>query len=193
MFIEDSVQNSSFAGSLEVIMGSMFSGKTEELLRRLRRALFAGQHVCAIKSSVDKRYDVKKIVSHDKNSIDSYAVDQAEQIIKIASDYQVVGIDEAQFFDRHLLTVCRELTLQRKRVIVAGLDMDYLGEPFSPVPEIAAISEHVTKVRAICMKCGNPALFSHRIDASKERILPGEKDRYEPLCRACYVEQIKGE
>lgn len=189
MFLETTKQ-SKRSGWIEIICGSMFSGKTEELIRRLRRAKIAKQKVEIYKPAVDTRYDDEDVVSHDSSSIKSTPVQAASQIILLANDVEVVGIDEAQFFDNELATVCNLLANDGIRVIVAGLDMDYLGKPFGPIPEMMATAEYVTKVHAICMECGNLAQYSYRIVKSDELVLLGETDNYMPLCRKCYVEKI---
>jgi len=173
-------------GSIEVICGSMFSGKTEELIRRLRRAQFAKLKVEIFKPSIDKRYDDELVVSHDKNSIPSTPVDHSSAILLLSHDTRVVGIDEAQFFDEELPEICIKLANKGIRVIVAGLDMDFEGKPFGPIPNIMAIAEHVTKVHAVCMQCGAPANYSFRNNENKDQVLLGEKDSYEPRCRSCY-------
>lgn len=173
-------------GRIEVICGSMFSGKTEELIRRLKRARIARQRVEIYKPAIDTRYSDNNVVSHDANSIPSTPVESARSILLMASDAQVVGIDEAQFFDDAIVEVCNELANSGKRVIVAGLDMDFKGIPFGPMPQLMAIAENVTKVHAICVKCGNLAHVSHRIVKAEQRVLLGEQHEYEPLCRQCY-------
>lgn len=173
-------------GRIEVICGSMFSGKTEELIRRLKRARIARQRVEIYKPAIDTRYSDNDVVSHDANSIPSTPVESARSILLMASDAQVVGIDEAQFFDVAIVEVCNELAKSGKRVIVAGLDMDFKGIPFGPMPQLMAIAEDVTKVHAICVKCGNLAHVSHRIVKDEQRVLLGEQHEYEPLCRQCY-------
>lgn len=173
-------------GRIEVICGSMFSGKTEELIRRLKRAKIARQRVEIYKPSIDTRYSEEDVVSHDSNSINSTPVDSARSILLLASEAQVVGIDEAQFFDEGLVEVCSQLADSGKRVIVAGLDMDFKGIPFGPMPALMAIAEEVTKVHAICVRCGSLAYVSHRKVANEHRVLLGEQTEYEPLCRRCY-------
>ncbi|HEY1007152.1 MAG TPA: thymidine kinase [Sphingobacteriaceae bacterium] len=173
-------------GSIEVICGSMFSGKTEELIRRLKRAQIAKMDVEIFKPKTDTRYDETDVVSHDRNSIPSTPVESASSILLLGSNTQVVGIDEAQFFDAELPDVCNKLASKGIRVIVAGLDMDFQGQPFGPIPALMAIAEEVTKVHAVCVCCGGPASYSFRTAASESRILLGEKDSYEPRCRACY-------
>jgi thymidine kinase len=177
------------SGWIEVICGSMFSGKTEELLRRLRRALIAKQSVEIFKPAVDTRYHAEDIVSHDENVIHSTPVQAAAQILLYANDFDVVGIDEAQFFDNELVMVCNKLADAGTRVIVAGLDMDYTGKPFGPIPALLATAEYVDKVHAICIRCGGLAQYSHRTSDQKGLVVLGEGDRYEPLCRNCYVEK----
>ena len=166
-------------GRIEVVCGSMFSGKTEELIRRLRRAKFAKQRVEIFKPALDTRYSEIEVVSHDRNSIMSTPVDSS-------SDIDVVGIDEAQFFDDGLVQVCNELANKGIRVIVAGLDMDFKGVPFGPIPALCAIADEVTKVHAICVRCGSLAYVSHRLVANDKRVMLGEQAEYEPLCRECY-------
>ncbi|MFO7574175.1 MAG: thymidine kinase [Bacteroidales bacterium] len=174
-------------GSVEVITGSMFSGKTEELLRRLKRALFAGQKVEIFKPSLDDRYSESRVVSHDEKSVNSTPVDNASAILLLAGDAHVVGIDEAQFFDDSIVEVCNELADNGVRVVVAGLDMDFNGAPFGPMPHLLAIAEHVTKVHAICVRCGRLAQYSYRKSDEEKIVLLGEKDVYEPLCRSCFL------
>ncbi len=166
-----------------MICGSMFSGKTEELIRRLRRAQIARLKVEIFKPSVDTRYSENQVVSHDENAIPSVVVDAAEQILLLAGDAQVVGIDEAQFFDLSLVRVCEQLAREGKRVIVAGLDQDYRGEPFEPIPQLMAVAEYVTKLHAVCVVCGAPANHSQRIVAEGGRVVLGARDVYEPRCR----------
>ena len=174
-------------GRIEVVCGSMFSGQTEELIRRMRRAEFARQHVEIYKPAIDTRYSEEEVVSHDAKAIMSTPVDSPSSILLLASEADVVGIDEAQFFDDSIVDVCNQLALAGKRVIVAGLDMDFKGKPFGPMPALLAVAEEVTKVHAICVKCGALAYVSHRIVKSDKQVLLGEKDEYEPLCRACYA------
>ena len=177
-------------GRIEVVCGSMFSGKTEELIRRMKRAKFAKQKVEIFKPSLDTRYSGEDVVSHDKNTIRSTPIDSSGAILLLASDIDVVGIDEAQFFDDGLVEVCNQLANNGVRVIVAGLDMDYKGIPFGPIPALCAIADEVTKVHAICVKCGALAYVSHRLIHNDKRVLLGEKDEYEPLCRECYQRSI---
>lgn len=174
------------SGWIEVICGSMFSGKTEELLRRLKRAKFASQKVEIYKPRVDTRYDSAKVVSHDENFILATPVDNSAKILEVGKDVTVVGIDEAQFFDDGLIENAQQLALNGKRVIVAGLDMDFRGLPFGPIPGLLAVAEYITKVHAICSHCGNLATHSYRLSEENATVLLGEKDKYEPRCRACY-------
>ena len=177
-------------GRIEVICGSMFSGKTEELIRRLRRAKFARQRVEIYKPAIDKRYSEEEVVSHDSNAIMSTPIDSSAQILLLSSDIDVVGIDEAQFFDDGLVDVCNELANRGVRVIVAGLDMDYKGVPFGPIPALCAIADDVQKVHAICVKCGALAYVSHRKVHGDKRVMIGEMQEYEPLCRDCYIKAL---
>ena len=186
-------EHSARRGRIEVICGSMFSGKTEELIRRLRRARIARQKVEIYKPALDTRYSEADVVSHDATTIASTPVEAAASILLLAAEADVVGIDEAQFFDQGLVEVCTTLANQGKRVIIAGLDMDFQGQPFGPMPALCAVAEDVTKVHAICVKCGDLAYVSHRLVADERRVLLGEKDEYEPLCRACYNEAIKNQ
>jgi thymidine kinase len=174
------------SGSIEVICGSMFSGKTEELIRRLRRAQIAKLNVEIFKPKTDTRYDENSVVSHDLNSIQSTPVDNAASILLLSSNTEVVGIDEAQFFDDQLPDVCNTLANRGIRVIIAGLDMDFQGKPFGPMPELMAIAEVVNKVHAVCLQCGGPATYSYRTVPSESKILLGEKESYEPRCRTCF-------
>lgn len=173
-------------GRIEVVCGSMFSGKTEELIRRMRRAEFARQRVEIFKPAIDTRYSEEDVVSHDMHAIPSTPIDSSAQILLLSSEIDVVGIDEAQFFDNGLVDVCNQLANNGVRVIVAGLDMDYKGVPFGPIPALCAIADEVTKVHAICVKCGNLAYLSHRTVDNDRRVLLGETAEYEPLCRECY-------
>jgi thymidine kinase len=173
-------------GRIEVVCGSMFSGKTEELIRRLKRAKFAKQRVEIFKPSLDTRYSDNDVVSHDQNSIPSTPIDTSASILLLAGDNDVIGIDEAQFFDNGLVDVCNQLANRGIRVIVAGLDMDFKGVPFGPMPALCAIADEVTKVHAICVKCGALAYVSHRLVKNDKRVLLGETMEYEPLCRECY-------
>lgn len=185
-FHENSVRVTGKRGSVEVITGCMFSGKTEELIRRLRRAQFAGLKVEIFKPSLDKRYSEARVVSHDDKSIISTPVDNASAILLLAGDVDVVGIDEAQFFDRSIVDICNNLADRGIRIVIAGLDMDFMREPFGPMPSLLSIAEYVTKVHAICVRCGNMAHYSFRKSGGAQVILLGEKDIYEPLCRECY-------
>ena len=191
MFLENTIHSHKRKGSIEVICGSMFSGKTEELIRRMKRAQYAKQKVEIFKPAIDTRYDEEKVVSHDTNSIQSTPVPSSSNILLLASDVQVVGIDEAQFFDEGLTDVCNQLANNGVRVIIAGLDMDFLGKPFGPMPALLATAEYVTKVHAICMRCGNLANHSHRTTNESALVLLGETNNYEPLCRDCYTEATK--
>lgn len=184
MFLEPTVR----LGWIEVICGSMFSGKTEELIRRLKRARIANQEVAIFKPTLDTRYNKENIVSHDANSIVSTPVHKAKDILLIAKNVEVIGIDEAQFFDVELPDVCQELALRGARVIVAGLDMDYRGRPFGPMPNMLAVAEYITKLHAVCVQCGNLANFSFRKEVNEDQILLGEQESYEPRCRKCYHE-----
>lgn len=186
MFIESTISSVQKKGAIEIICGCMFSGKTEELIRRLKRAQLAKQKIEIFKPAIDTRYDEVKVVSHDSNSIHSTPVVSSATILLLAADVDVVGIDEAQFFDDELVNVCNQLAESGIRVIVAGLDMDYLGKPFGPVPALLAIAEHVTKVHAICMKCGDIASYSHRTIKESSLVVLGETNHYEPLCRNCF-------
>ena len=188
MFIESNLPSSRKRGWIEVITGSMFSGKTEELIRRLRRAEIANQKVEIFKPGIDMRYSANEVVSHDENTIRSTAVDNSATILLLCGDVDVVGIDEAQFFDQGLIDVCNQLANMGIRVIAAGLDMDFRGNPFGPIPGLMACSEYVTKVHAICMRCGNLAHFSHRFEGSDKLVVIGERGTYEPLCRECYFD-----
>ena len=186
-------ENISKSGCIEVICGSMFSGKTEELIRRLKRAQFANQKIEIFKPAVDNRYSDMDVVSHDLHSIPCTPVRDADEMLKAAGDTQVIGIDEAQFFGENLVKVAQELANSGKRVVIAGLDMDYLGKPFGPMPALMAIAEDVQKVHAICVKCGNLANHSHRLTKSHKLVVLGEKDVYEPLCRRCFNEALAAE
>jgi len=188
MFLENIANVQRRKGWIEVVCGSMFSGKTEELIRRLKRAKIAKQRVEIFKPAIDKRYDDINVVSHDSNSIISTPVENASSILLLANEVDVVGIDEAQFMDMEIVAVCNQLANKGIRVIVAGLDMDYLGKPFGPMPALMSIAEYITKVHAVCVQCGNLANHSHRIINDEKLVLLGEKDSYEPLCRDCFVE-----
>ena len=188
MFQENSRHTIGVRGSIEIIAGSMFSGKTEELLRRLKRAKIAGLKVEIFKPIIDTRYSDTEVVSHDSNSIKSIPVESSSPILLLSEEFSVIGIDEAQFFDIGLVDVCNQLADRGHRVIVAGLDMDYKRVPFGPMPGLMAIAEDVTKVHAICMSCGNLAQYSHRTSTEEGQVLLGETDKYQPLCRKCYNE-----
>lgn len=174
------------AGSIEVICGSMFSGKTEELIRRLKRAQFARQKVEIYKPCIDIRYSEDEVVSHDSHSIPSTPIDSPASMLLLSSDVEVVGIDEAQFFDDTIVEVVQALADRGVRVIIAGLDTDFMGKPFGPMPALMAVAEDIQKVHAICVKCGSPANHSHRLSDSEKLVVLGEKDVYEPLCRHCF-------
>lgn len=193
MFLENTVNPDGNFGWIEVIAGSMFSGKTEELIRRLKRAKFAKQKVEIFKPAIDTRYDDEDVVSHDDNSIRSTPVPSAENIRLLTSDVDVVGIDEAQFFDDEIVAVCNDLANRGIRVIVAGLDMDFQGNPFGPMPALMATAEYVTKVHAVCTRTGNLAHYSFRKAASNDLVLLGETDSYEPLSRAAYYKAMHPE
>lgn len=180
-------------GRIEVVCGSMFSGKTEELIRRMKRAKFAKQKVEIFKPAIDTRYSDIDVVSHDQHSIPSTPIDTSSSIALLASDIDVVGIDEAQFLDEGLVDVCNDLANRGVRVIVAGLDMDFKGKPFGPIPALCAIADEVAKVHAICVRCGALAYVSHRLVANDKRVLLGEQAEYEPLCRECYMKAVQGE
>lgn len=186
MFLETPDSNKRNKGWIEVISGSMFSGKTEELIRRLKRAEFAKQKIEIFKPAIDLRYDEERVVSHDANTVPSTPVPSSSNILLLANDVDVIGIDEAQFFDEELPRVCEDLANRGIRVIVAGLDMDYQGKPFGPIPHLMAMAEYVSKVHAICVDCGDLAIQSHRKLESKELVLLGETEAYEALCRSCF-------
>ncbi|MBQ7998173.1 MAG: thymidine kinase [Bacteroidales bacterium] len=189
MFLE----NANHPGWIEIICGSMFSGKTEELLRRLKRAKFANLKVEIFKPAIDIRYSEEEVVSHDSHAILSTPVETSDSILLLTGDVDVVGIDEVQFFDDNIVNVCQQLANRGVRVICAGLDMDYLGNPFGPMPKLMAVAEYVTKVHAICVKCGNLAHHSHRLSASNKLVELGEKDTYEPICRHCFNKALEEE
>ena len=189
MFIEPHIKSEK-RGWIEVICGSMFSGKTEELIRRLKRAKIANLSVEIFKPAMDIRYHVQNIVSHDENAIPSTPIDNSQTILMLAAQVDVVGIDEAQFFDDQLPEVCDQLALRGTRLIVAGLDMDYMTKPFGQIPKLLAKADYITKLHAICVKCGNIANYSYRKTSNSSQLLLGEKDIYEPRCRVCYY---KGE
>jgi thymidine kinase len=195
MFIEPQIskRKSNKSGWIEVICGSMFSGKTEELIRRLNRAKLAKQKLEIFKPALDTRYHESDVVSHDENAIRSTPVQFANDILLLAGTSDVIGIDEAQFFDKDLPNVCNQLAKQGKRVIIAGLDMDFEGNPFGPMPDLLSIAEFVTKVHAICMQCGALASYSYRLTTEKEKVMLGEKTEYEARCRSCFVEGVSDE
>ena len=190
MFLESQINHAMQNGSIEVICGSMFSGKTEELLRRLKRAEFAKLTIAVFKPKVDKRYDKQKVVSHDDNDIEAVSIGSAKDILKLTNQIQVVAIDEAQFFDSELIAVSTKLANSGIRVIIAGLDMDFLGKPFGIMPDLLAIAEHITKVHAICIDCGAIANHSFRKTNDKDLIQIGEKEEYKPLCRDCFSRKM---
>lgn len=190
--MEDNLQGEAHRpGRIEVVCGSMFSGKTEELIRRMKRARIARQRVEIFKPSIDTRYSEEDVVSHDRNAIRSTPVDSSASILLLSSDIDVVGIDEAQFLDDGLPDVCNQLANRGVRVIVAGLDMDFRGVPFGPMPALCAIADEVTKVHAICVRCGSLAYLSHRLVKNDRRVMLGETGEYEPLCRECYMKAIE--
>ena len=186
MFLENHKPGTQHRGWIEVVCGSMFSGKTEELLRRLKRARIANQKVQIFKPVIDNRYDDKKVVSHDANATVSTPVNSSNEILNLYGESEVIGIDEAQFFDVGIVDVCNTLADKGVRIIVAGLDMDFQGKPFGPMPGLMACAEYVTKVHAICVGCGNLAHISHRKTENKDLVLVGELESYEPMCRECY-------
>jgi len=186
MFLEPTFRGQR-SGWIEVICGSMFSGKTEELIRRVKRTQYANQKVCIFKPKKDVRYDAKQVVSHDENAIKGVPIEKSIEILDHIQDVRVVAIDEAQFFDMNLTNVCEKLALRGIRVIIAGLDMDFRGEPFGPMPALLAVAEYITKVHAICPHCGNLATHSYRLSQEQETVVLGEKDKYEPRCRTCYA------
>ena len=191
--IENLYRESHRPGRIEVICGSMFSGKTEELIRRMKRAKFARQRVVIFKPAIDTRYSEEDVVSHDNNAIPSTPIATSASILLLAEDIDVVGIDEAQFLDAGLIEVCNELANRGVRVIIAGLDMDFLGVPFGPIPALCAVADEVTKVHAICVKCGALAYVSHRLVKNDRRVMLGEAQEYEPLCRDCYQKSLQEE
>ena len=187
MFIEPTI-GSEKRGWIEVICGSMFSGKTEELIRRLKRAKIANLDIEIFKPAMDQRFHESKIVSHDTNMVQARIVANSEEIMSLANGMNVVGMDEVQFFDKGIVDVCEQLALKGVRVIAAGLDMDYSGKPFGPVPDLLAVADYITKVHAICVKCGNIANISYRKTSNEEQVFLGASDYYEPRCRKCYHE-----
>ncbi len=193
MFLETKHTREQKKGWIEVVCGSMFSGKTEELIRRMKRAQIAKLKVEIFKPVIDTRYSEENVVSHNENAIHSTPVESPGNILLLAGDVNVVGIDEAQFFDESIVDVCNKLANQGIRVIVAGLDMDYLGKPFGPMPKLMAIAEYVTKVHAICVQCGDLAQHSYRKTKNDDLVMLGEQQEYEPLCRKCFNEIMKGE
>jgi thymidine kinase len=186
MFLENNIVQTNKGGWIEMITGSMFSGKTEELIRRMKRAEIAKQKTGIFKPKIDVRYSQDHVVSHDAKSIPSIAVTEAKEILEYTDELEVIGIDEAQFFENEIVEVCDVLANNGKRVIIAALDMDFTGKPFGPVPMLISIAEYVTKVHAICMRCGNLAHYSHRLSDAQKLVVLGEKDTYEPLCRNCF-------
>lgn len=192
MFIEPTI-NKEKKGWIEVVCGSMFSGKTEELIRRLKRAIIANKSVEIFKPEIDTRYDETEVVSHDKNKIRSTPVSHSENILLLADGIEVVGIDEAQFFDMELINVCEKLANRGTRVIIAGLDMDFMGKPFGPMPQLLSVADYITKVHAICVTCGDIALNSYRTVANDKTVMLGEMESYEPRCRKCYNEGMKNQ
>jgi thymidine kinase len=186
MFLEQFPGEGRQHGWIEVICGSMFSGKTEELLRRIKRAEFANQKVLLVKPKIDNRYSDTNVVSHQGSALASQLIDNSSEINTLWTDEKIVAIDEAQFFDSGIVAVCNQLAAKGVRVIIAGLDMDYQGTPFGPIPDLLAIAEYVTKVHAICLSCGNLAQFSHRTANETGQVLVGAVEKYQPLCRSCY-------
>ena len=193
MYVERNMEAGGYPGWIEVVAGSMFSGKTEELIRRLKRAQYAKQRTELYKPMIDKRYSEEEVVSHDEKFIRSTPVESAQNILLLANEIEVVGIDEAQFFDVGLIDVCNSLADSGIRVVVAGLDMDFQGKPFGPIPNLLATAEQVTKIHAICLRCGSLAHYSHRKTASKKLVVLGETGEYEPLCRSCFNKANKEE
>lgn len=186
MFLEHFPEDNRKQGWIEIICGSMFSGKTEELIRRLRRAEFANQKILLFKPMLDNRYSEESIISHQGSSLEAISIDSPNEIMNHWQDEFIVAIDETQFFDASIVIICSELAKKGVRVIVAGLDMDFQGKPFGPMPDLLCIAEYVTKVHAICVSCGNLAQFSHRISDEKDQVLLGAIDSYTPLCRSCF-------
>ena len=186
MFLEQFPGEGRYNGWIEVICGSMFSGKTEELIRRLNRAIIANQKMLLFKPMIDQRYHEENVVSHKGSSLIAVPVENSSEILAMVTDEMVVAIDEAQFFDEGLVDVCNQLAQRGVRVVIAGLDMDYKGVPFGPMPKLLCIAEYVTKVHAICLSCGNLAQFSHRTANESGQVLVGAVEKYQPLCRACY-------
>ena len=190
MFLESLANSPTQKGSIEVICGSMFSGKTEELIRRIKRAKYAKLNIKIFKPKIDTRYNKDNVVSHDNNFIEAIVVENSNEILSLIEGARVVAIDEAQFFDDNLFIICNQIADNGIRVIVAGLDMDFLGKPFGVMPQLLAIAEHVTKVHAICIDCGEIANYSFRLTKNKEQIQLGQKDEYKPLCRKCFSDKI---
>ncbi len=186
MFLEQIPSEARQNGWIEVICGSMFSGKTEELIRRLKRVEFAQQKLLLFKPAIDNRYHEEQVVSHKGSSLEAIPVTSSAEILRHWKKERIVAIDEAQFFDNGLIEVCTDLARQGVRVIIAGLDMDYLGKPFGPMPDLLCMAEYVTKVHAICVSCGNLAQYSHRTTKDEGQVLVGAVETYEPLCRSCY-------
>lgn len=193
VYSENNMQETRRRGRIEVICGSMFSGKTEELIRRMKRAKFAKQKVEIFKPAIDTRYSDEEVVTHEGQSIASTPLDSSASILLLSSDIDVVGIDEAQFFDNELPDICKQLADNGVRVIVAGLDMDFRGVPFGPMPQLMAIADEVTKVHAICVHCGDLAMYSHRKVSGDKQVMLGETQEYEPLCRTCYNKLKNGQ
>ena len=191
MFLEQFNQENTQQGWIEVICGSMFSGKTEELIRRLRRAEFAKQTIVLFKPIIDDRYATEAVVSHQGQSWLAKRVAAARDILENWNGEQIVAIDEAQFFDADIISICNQLASKGTRVIIAGLDMDYKGSPFGPMPHLMAVAEFVSKVHAVCVSCGQLAQFSHRTVAQTEQVLVGAVEKYKPLCRACYLKVVQ--
>ena len=191
MYVERNMEAGGYPGWIEVVAGSMFSGKTEELIRRLKRAKIAGLPVQIFKPTLENRYDEIQVVSHDENIIQSTPIDSSSQILLYANEAKVVGIDEAQFFDKELPNIVNELTSRGIRVIIAGLDMDFRGNPFGPMPQLLAIADDVFKIHAICLRCGKLAQFSHRKTTNDQVVMLGEMETYEPLCRECFLKATK--
>jgi len=191
IYSENRINETQCKGSIEVICGSMFSGKTEELMRRMRRAQIAKQKIEIFKPAVDIRYSENDIISHDKNSIPSTPVEHSSNILLLSSGFEVVGIDEAQFFDMGLPDICQQLANSGVRVIVAGLDMDFQRKPFGPIPQLCAIADDVSKVHAICVECGRLANYSYRLIPDDNLVVLGKTEEYKPLCRICYNRHLK--
>lgn len=187
MFLESQINNPERTGSIEVICGSMFSGKTEELLRRVKRAQISKLNTIILKPKIDSRYNEKNVVSHNKNKLSSTPIEHSEDILKLVKDVDVVGIDEAQFIDKGLVKICDQLANEGKRIIIAGLDMDYLGNPFGVIPHLLAIAENILKLHAICIDCGNIANYTFRKSSDDKLIKIGECESYKALCRKCFL------